>query len=203
MSVDIIPPSNGHLNTYGAGFAHYMAYMANLGPRVTLQELALVPAPEPVTPPKKPKRRLGPRKSTSRVRKYTVKRSLEASLTLPQIQEHGFTHPANGRYVMLPREFDVVLALETKAVSQVVLAVLRRTIGYPGDGPINRAIWAEISTYDLASTGYMSHSAAQRGLKEGLKKGYILRREIVEEDAHERKQLVRYEYAVKWKGMQN
>jgi hypothetical protein len=143
------------------------------------------------------------RKATSRVRKYTTKRRLEASVTLPQIQKHGFTHPANGRFLMLPWEFDVIHALETKAVSQVVLAVSRHTIGYPGDGPNDRAIWAELSTYDLASTGYMSHSAAQRGLRDALKKGYLLRREVVQHDATENVHVVRYEYAVKWKGIQN
>ena len=47
------------------------------------------------------------RKSTSRVYKHTVKRQLEISLTLPQIQKHGFTHPRDGYFLMLPREFDV------------------------------------------------------------------------------------------------
>ena len=154
---------------------------------------------EPVTLPRPPRAR----KRTSRVRKYTVKRYLEASQTLPQIQKHGFTHPANGRFLMLPWEFDVVLAFETKAVSQVVLAVLRHTIGYPGDGPKDRAIWAEISTYDLASTGFMSRGAAQRGLRDALRKGYLLRRQIVQPDDTEKEQVERYEYAVRWKGIQN
>src|SRR5215211_6893458 len=70
----------------------------------------------------------------SRVYRHTVKRQLEASLTLPQIQKHGFTHPANGYFVMLPREYDVVAALESKAVAVVILAILRRTIGVVGQG---------------------------------------------------------------------
>jgi hypothetical protein len=201
MSDSSIPPTNGHINTYGAGFTHFMVYMANRVPRVTLQELEFVPAPEPAKPPKKPKRQREPRTSKSRVRKYTVKRDIEKSITLPHIQQHGFTHPDQGHYLMLPIEFDVVLALETKAVAQVVLAVLRRTIGIQGDGPMKRAIWAEISTYDFASTGQMSHSAAQRGCNDARKKGYLLRREIPQEDASERGHLVRYEYSVKWKGM--
>ena len=162
-----------------------------------LRELDGAPPKPPATRPTRK------RKAVSRVRKYTVKRCLEASVTLPQIQKHGFTHPANGRFLMLPHEFDVVLALETKAVAQVILAVLRHTIGYPGDGPNDRAIWAELSTYDLADTGLMSRSMAQRGLKDALQKGYLLRREMrapnTPEDAH----VVRYEYAVKWKGITN
>jgi hypothetical protein len=175
-------------------------------PCVHQDRVEILHQPEVADPQRRP--RAG-RQAASRVRKYTVKRRLEASVTLPQIQKHGFTHPANGRFLMLPWEFDVVLALETKAVSQVLLAVLRSTIGYPGDGPKDRAIWAEISTYDLASTGFMSRGAAQRGLRDALKKGYLLRREIVqadateEADAPENAHVVRYEYAVKWKIIQN
>ena len=139
-----------------------------------------------------------PRKSVassrSRVYRHTVKRQLEASLTLPQIQKHGFTHPVNGYFLMLPREFDVVLALETKAVAQAVLAVLRQTIGYPGDGLGERSIWASISTHALADIMLMSRAAAQRGLRDALRKGYLLRRPG---------QGTSWEYAIRWKGMQN
>ncbi len=40
------------------------------------------------------------RTSASRVYRHTVKRQLEASLTLPDIQKHGFTHPANGYFLI-------------------------------------------------------------------------------------------------------
>src|SRR5438874_4469986 len=99
--------------------------------------------------------------SRSRVHKHTVKRQLEITLTLPQIQQHGFSHPQNGYWVMLPREFDVVLALESKAVVQVILEVLRQTIGYPGDGPQERRIWVEFSYSHFARKGLMSRGAAQ------------------------------------------
>jgi hypothetical protein len=36
---------------------------------------------------------------------------------------------------MLPREFFVVLAFETHAVSQVILEVLNQTLGQVGHGP--------------------------------------------------------------------
>ena len=130
----------------------------------------------------------------SRVYQHTVKRQLEFSLTLPQIQQHGFTHPQNGYWVMLPREFDVVLALEPKAVAQVILEVLRCTIGYPGDGPHDRRLWVVLSYSHFARKGLMSRGAAQRGLHEAMSRGYLLRRAISAKA---------FEYAIRWKGIQN
>jgi hypothetical protein len=137
--------------------------------------------------------RLSVRKSTSRVYRHTVKRQLEASLTLPQIQKHGFTHPRDGYYLMLPREFDVIAALETKAVMLVVLAVFRRTVGAPGDGLLGRKEWAQLSTHDLADAALMSHSAARRGVSESVRKGYLLRRRAGRT----------WEYAIRWRGIAN
>src|SRR5205807_2118484 len=112
--------------------------------------------------------------SRSRVHKHTVKRQLERTLTLPQIKAHGFTHPHNGYWVMLPREFDIVLALETKAVAQVILEVLRQTIGYPGDAPQDRRLlWVELSYSHFARQGRMSRSTAQRALQHAVREGYL------------------------------
>ena len=133
------------------------------------------------------------RLSTSRVHRHTVKRQLEASLTLPQIQKHGFTHPRDGYFLMLPREFDIVAALETKAVTLVVLAVLRRTLGTPGDGPQGRKEWVQFSTHALADAALMSRSAACRGLTEAVQKGYLVRRRVGRS----------WEYAIRWRGIQN
>jgi len=47
------------------------------------------------------------------------------------VQQHGITHPKDGFWTMLPKEFDVILALEHKVVIQVVLEILRQTIGTP------------------------------------------------------------------------
>jgi hypothetical protein len=131
--------------------------------------------------------------SASRVYRYTVKRQLEASLTLPQIQKHGFTHPRDGYFLMLPREFDVVAALETKAVTLVVLAVLRRTLGVPGDGPQGRKEWVQFSTRGLAEAALIPHSQASYGLTEAVRKGYLLRRRMGRS----------WEYAIRWRGIQN
>jgi len=133
------------------------------------------------------------RKSTSRVYRHTIKRQLEASLTLPQIQKHGFTHPRDGFFLMLPREYDVIAALETKAVALVVLAVLRRTLGAPGNGPHGRQEWVQLSTHALADAALMSHSATRRGLTDAVQKGYLLRRRVEKS----------WEYSIRWRGIQN
>jgi hypothetical protein len=131
--------------------------------------------------------------SLSRVYKHTVKRQLEASLTLPLIQKHGFTHPANGYFLMLPREYDVVAALETKAVALVILAILRRTIGVVGQGPRERGEWVKLSLHALADATLLPYSQAVVGLQEALKKGYVQRRKAGRS----------WEYSVRWRGTQN
>ena len=129
--------------------------------------------------------------SLSRVYKHTVKRQLELALTLPKIQQQGFTHPQNGYWVMLPREFDVILAFEPRAIAQVILEVLRQTVGRPGDGPLDRCTWATLSYSHFARTGHMSRSTAQRALQQAVKAGYLLRR---------RNEQQTWDYSVRWKG---
>src|SRR5262249_24784223 len=119
----------------------------------------------------------------SRVRKYSVSRLLHHSLTLPQIQQFGFTHPEQGHWVMCPREFKAIVAHEHKAVVQVIPEVLDRTIGVPGDGPYRRGLWVQLSAYECAATGLMSYSAAQRGLATAVQKGY-LRQKVLKIDKH-------------------
>jgi hypothetical protein len=133
------------------------------------------------------------RKPTSRVYRHTIKRQLEISLTLPQIQKHGFTHPRDGYFLMLPREFDVIAALETKAVALVVLAVLRRTLGAPGDGPQGRQEWVQLSERAMADAALISYSQARQGLAKAVQKGYLLRRSAG----------ASWEYAIRWRGIQN
>jgi hypothetical protein len=109
-------------------------------------------------------------------------------------QQHGITHPTVGSFLQLPREFDAILALEQKATAQVVLEVLRQTIGTPAydqDGKARRREWATISQEHFARAGLMTNKAAWRGMKEALEKGYIVRREV---------RAQRYEYAIRWRG---
>jgi hypothetical protein len=131
--------------------------------------------------------------SRSRVYKHTVKRQLEASLTLPLIQKHGFTHPRDGYFLMLPREYDVIAALETKAVALVILAVLRRTLGAPGNGPHGRQEWVQLSERAMADAALISYSQARQGLAKAVQKGYLLRRRVGRS----------WEYTIRWRGIQN
>jgi hypothetical protein len=129
----------------------------------------------------------------SRVYRHTVKRQLEAALTLLQIQKHGLTHPRDGYFLMLPREFDVIAALESKAVTLVVLAVLRRTFDVTEDGPQGRKEWVQLSTCAMADATLMSHSQACQGITEAVTKGYLMRRRVGRS----------WEYTIRWRGVRN
>src|SRR5262245_18880563 len=75
----------------------------------------------------------------------TIKRHLNKELRLPEVQRKGFTHPTHGHYLMLPPEFDLVLAHEPTHLAQVILEVMRQTIGYIGEGPSDRRLWVKLS----------------------------------------------------------
>jgi hypothetical protein len=90
--------------------------------------LAISNTSQPTATATQPPRR-SREKERARVHRHTVKRQLETSLTLPQIQKHGFTHPRDEYLLMLPPEYDVIASLEKQAVSLIVLAILRRTMG--------------------------------------------------------------------------
>jgi hypothetical protein len=91
MSKPSIPPNHNEYNLLDV-------YDENL----TIREVfGVVRVGEPLTPilppTKKSKRRRPPRKSGL----YVV---------LQSAQQHGFTHPKEGYFVMLPKEFDAILA---------------------------------------------------------------------------------------------
>lgn len=176
MSESSIPPSNGHINPSRAGYAYQMEFSAHQVLRNALQNGTSAPAPKPAAKPRR--RRREERKSG-------------LWLVLKAAQQHGITHPTIGGFLQLPREFDAILALEEKAVAQVVLEVLRQTIGRVGDGQDGRQEWAVISCRYFARAGLMSLSQAEIGLKQALDKGYIVRRPFGEQ---------RFEYAVRWRG---
>lgn len=102
----------------------------------------------------------------------------------------GFTHPEDGHYLMMPKEFKAILALETKAVSQVVYEVIDQTIGWEDpNGRGGRREWARLSLRHFTNVCGMSLSQVQKGLKTALNNGYILRRPHQGE----------YEYSIKWR----
>jgi len=59
---------------------------------------------------------------------------------LSNVGQHGFTHPDRGGYLMLPPEFDVLLALERKPVVQVVLEIMRATMGGIVSKPLQKPV---------------------------------------------------------------
>lgn len=119
----------------------------------------------------------------------TVKRLLNRSLALPDIGERGFTHPSQGHFLMLPPEFDVLLAEAPKHVAQVVLEVMRQTIGWAGSGSHGRREWARISSRHVARKGLMAQQDATVALRNAVEAGYLLRRPCKNS----------WEYAVHWK----
>jgi hypothetical protein len=122
----------------------------------------------------------------------TIKRHINRELRLPEVQRKGFTHPAHGHYLMLPPEFDLVLAHEPTHVAQVILEVMRQTVGWIGEGPGDRRLWAKLAYGHFARKGLMAKGDAQRSLNLAVKKGYLQRR-------HAKRG---YEYAVTWQGVE-
>jgi hypothetical protein len=195
MSDASIPKSNGNLKPLTldglikrAERTKKVVERANgrLGPGSPVNfEVMVIPGPGATSTPsgtdaRSPRRR-PPRKSGL----YAV---------LHAAQQHGLTHPNVGAFLRLPREFDAILALEQKAVAQVVLEVLRQTIGtvdYGDDRTPRHREWAVISQRHFARAGLMTNKAAWRGIEGALEKGYIQRREIGSR---------RFAYAIRWRG---
>jgi hypothetical protein len=110
--------------------------------------------------------------------------------TIDSLQSFGFTHPNNGRYLMMPQEFRAILARETKAVATVIWEIMQQTIGWE-DGPGRRREWAVLTFRHFVRARILSKSQAQLGIKQALEKHYIERRQVGAR---------RYEYRIRWKG---
>lgn len=88
----------------------------------------------------------------------------------------------------------MMLTLEKLAVVQVVHEILGRTLGQDDpSSPTGRRQWCRLSLRDLKEGRNMSHSQAQRGIKEAMASGYIQRREG--EDGG-------YEYSIRWRHLE-
>lgn len=129
----------------------------------------------------------------SSVQPSTIKRFLDATLKLPPLRRDGFTHPTNGHWVMLPDEFSMILAHESKAVTQVLLETFLQTVGKPGDGPGGRKLWAKLSVRHFVRKGLMSRSQAEDGIKQALNHGYLRQRRTGKQT---------FEYAVHFKDIE-
>jgi hypothetical protein len=113
-------------------------------------------------------------KSTAQPSRETRKTGLQ--ILLHSARQFGFTHPKHGNFLMLPVEFDAVLALEQKCVAQVVLEVMRQTLGWQdGDGSQNRREWVKLGHRHFERRG-IPKSQVPVGLKLALQRGYIIRR---------------------------
>jgi hypothetical protein len=123
---------------------------------------------------------------------HAIRRFLNTTLKLPPLSHQGFSHFTQGHYVMLAEEFELILAYEPKAVTQVILELFKQTIGRPGEGPGGRLLWAKFSTRQLVRKGLISHSQARKGIQLALEKGYIFRRRVNNRD---------YEYAIHFKNI--
>jgi hypothetical protein len=105
------------------------------------------------------------------------------------VRRDGFTHPEQGYFIMLPREFEALLALENKAVVQVVFLILRETIGWTDeDGRHRRREWVQLGQKHFEVT-CGSKSQGFYGVKTAIQKGYILRRPYKNT----------FEYSIRWK----
>jgi hypothetical protein len=175
---------------------HVNSVNAALGPNALVNfSLYVIPGPgEPITPlqhqlaqimrqPSHPRRRRAPQADPDT---YSP-----IEHTLYSLQAFGFTHPSNGRYLMVPKEFQAILLLETKAVAAVVWEVMQQTIGWEGNGPGGRREWAPLTVRHFVRAKILSLAQAERGLKRALAKRYIERRRLGARG---------YEYRLRWKG---
>jgi hypothetical protein len=112
--------------------------------------------------------------------------------TLHSIQRFGFTHPNHGHFLMVPKEFQAILARETNAVAQVIWEIMQQTIGWDtGRETGGRREWAPLSVRHFERARILSRSQAEKGFKQALEKHYIERR---------KRGANRYEYRLRWKG---
>ena len=105
------------------------------------------------------------------------------------VRRDGFTHPADGNFVMLPKEFGAIISLEDKCVLQIIYHIMCETIGWADpDGRAGRREWVQLGHADFTLV-CGSKSQGDRGVKEALQRGYVIRRPCGNS----------YEYSIRWK----
>jgi len=138
------------------------------------------PSPTPVAKPRRrrPSQPRRPRPRTSTVTPYQAKRAAMEDLPLTRLRRYGFT-PYFGedkQFLMIPPEFELVLACESRQVVQVIHEVMKQSVGYAGEGEHGRREWVVLSLRHFEHRGLMGRDAAKLGLVEAVEKGYLLRR---------------------------
>jgi hypothetical protein len=96
--------------------------------------------------------------------------------TLYSLQAFGFTHPSHGHFLMVPKEFQAILLLETKAVAAGVWEVMQQTIGWEDGRAGGRREWVHLTVRYFEREQLLSRNHAEKGLARALVKGYIERR---------------------------
>jgi hypothetical protein len=99
-------------------------------------------------------------------------------LPLTRLRRHGFT-PYFGedkQFLMIPPEFELVLACESRQMVQVIYEVMKQSVGYAGDGEHGRREWVALSFRHFERRGLMDHQNAKMALDAAVDKGYLLRR---------------------------
>jgi hypothetical protein len=142
---------------------------------------SIVPTWEPVIPPEdgeRPKRKARSEKVTG------------LHVILHSIQRDGFPHPVEqGSFLMLPKVFKALLALEPVAVIQVVYEIFEQTIGWTDSrSDHGRREWARLSMRHFELSCGMTSAQVKRGLKRALQNGYIIRRPRLDS----------FEYRIRW-----
>jgi hypothetical protein len=117
---------------------------------------------------------------------------------LHHLQAFGFTHPSKGGWLQLPPEYDALLALERKAVAQVVLEVMRQTIGFvdrdgepDAQGRPARVEWAILTHKHFQLALGASPTQVNTGIKIALERKYLERKYAGRG---------RWEYRIRWQG---
>src|SRR5262249_53196955 len=89
---------------------------------------------------------------------------------LHSIQRDGFPHPLEqGSFLMLPKVFKALLALEPVAVIQVVYEIFEQTIGWTDSrSDHGRREWARLSMRHFELACGMTSAQVKRGLKRAL-----------------------------------
>jgi len=137
--------------------------------------------PPPAAKPRRPQKPAADPSTTSPI-----------DLTLYSVRTFGFTHPNNGPYLMVPKEFQAILLRETKAVAAVIWEIMQQTIGWDtGREPGGLREWARLSVRHFERDKILSCAQAQRGITLALKRGYIKRQPWGAQG---------YEYQLRWRG---
>jgi len=150
---------------------------------------------QPAPPPRRARRPRRPRRSGTPT-PYQAKRAAMEDLPLSRLRRYGFT-PYFGedkQFLMIPPDFDLVLACESRQVALVIFEVMKQSVGYSGDSAEGRREWVTLSFRHFERRGLLGHTDAKLALDYAVKQGYLLRR---------RRGRQQWEYAVHYRRADN